>query len=1463
MTEAFIAVSPGHRLDPALAVSACKAGALGILDLGYDQDPDLRRKAIRGLARHAAHGPGRWGLRWDMPLNPGLDPRELLGDVSEAVPVLVLSALDYGEEALGPLVEGFRGLAGEVFLEVHSGPEALAAQSAGCDGLILKGNEAGGRVGSESSFILLQRVRGLLTRPYWIQGGIGPDTAAAALVAGATGVVLCEQLWLTAESPLTDEDRTTTSRLDGSETTLLMGGGHEFRVFNSPAHLPLLQEYERSGPNQGGSWDRLVEVLTIENGPMSVFPLGQEVAFARGLADRHVTAGGVITAFRRRIAEDLAHAAQAKSLAPGSPMALDHGTRYPVLQGPMTRVSDVTPFCVSVAENGGLPFLSLSLMRGPEVRALLKETQERMGDHPWGVGILGFVPPELREEQIAEVCGIRPGFAIIAGGRPSQAHRLEELGIHTYLHVPSPGLLRTFYEAGSRRFILEGRECGGHVGPRSSFTLWQSVVDLLLEDPKGDLTDLSIVFAGGIHDAVSSSMVAALASPLVDRGARIGVLMGTAYLFTQEAVSSGALTEEFQKQALACRRTRLLESGIGHATRCADTPFADEFEATRRRLLESGAATEAIRTELELLNVGRLRLASKGVVRRSPPSLEGKSELVAADLAEQRTAGLYMIGDVALLRDETTTVAELHQEVSVRPEALLRETVARGSPWPSEVKRGSLVEEDIAIIGMAGLLPKAEDVQDFWRNIVEGVNAIVEIPKDRWDSEMYYDPDRMARDRVYSRWGGFIGPIRFNPMQWGIPPKSLDSIEPAQLYALEIAARCLKDAGYEKREFDRERTGVLAAVAGPHELFIKYSYRTMSPQILAGIDAFSQDQREEIVGILEEALPEWTEDSFPGFLPNVLSGRIANRLNLCGPNFTVDAACGGSFAALQTAVNQLRLGEVDLMLVGAVDLSNNPLGYMSFSKTQALSPGGQSRPYEDSSDGIGLGEAVLTVMLKRRSDAERDGDHIYAVIKGVGSSSDGGGRSLTAPAAAGQALALRRAYADAGFSPSTVRLIEGHGTGTSLGDRTEVDALVQVFGAAGTAPRSVALGSVKSMIGHTKTAAGLAGLIKSALALGRKVLPPTLGVETPNRSVDFLNGPFYLNTETRPWFADEDHPRRAGISAFGFGGTNFHVVLEEYPDALHEGHDPDMRPSPVELFVWHAGSHEEMQGKLQHILDALGEDSRGNLRELAHAVWKEESRRGVAGKGDMRGASASRCSVLAGSIPELRDRIARALRHLEGDKEFVQDPVGVYVCRGQAISPRQIGFLYPGQGSQKLQMLRDLVVAFPWSQDWFSTANHLARKELGGTLTDFIFPPPALGILDPDELARALDDTRVAQPALEAVGVFATELLARFGLRPGATGGHSFGEYVALWAAGCIESNDLTELAAFRGRISAEASEATPGAMAAVRADPDVTREAMASHGIDGYIANINGPKQTVVAGTVEVIEQAPGSLQG
>ncbi|HWE40514.1 MAG TPA: SDR family NAD(P)-dependent oxidoreductase [Isosphaeraceae bacterium] len=1424
-----LALSPSVPGDPRFLVAACRAGALGLADAGEEADFEAVRTVLDRAGRFSA---GPFGLRASSAaLTPGR-----LGRLPASVRFIV--GLEPEDGDWSGVLARIEASGRRFVAEVGSLRSARAAARAGGSALILAGHEAGGYGGEESSFILTQRILAEVSKSVWVRGGVGPRVASACAAAGAAGVVLDGALLLARESPLPDPIRSRLERWDGGETTALrLGDGRSFRV-HAPPGSPLLSRLRVAAAEGRAAWD-VVAVSDVGWSAERAWPAGQDAALAAPLAARFVTVGGIVQAVERAMDEGPRLASSCRPFVEGSPLARSHRTRYPIVQGPMTRVSDTVPFAMAVADGGALPFLALALLRGADLQALLADAAARLGDRPWGVGILGFVPPELRREQIAAIRAARPRFALIAGGRPDQATELEREEIATYLHIPSPGLLRRALDDGARRFVLEGRECGGHVGPRSSFVLWEQAVATVLESLDRGLPaeEVHVLFAGGIHDARSSAMVAALASPLAARGVRLGVLLGTAYVFTEEAVATGAIVPGFQEEALRCGRTVLLETGPGHEIRVSPSPFVADFDRERVRLQAEGRPAEEVRAELEALNAGRLRVAAKGVDRAEGAG----SPLVAVAPEDQKARGIYMLGQLAALRDRVTTIAGLHAEVADGGAAWLDRLAIVEDPKAMESRPA-----DVAIVGMAAILPGAADVRTFWANTLRGFDAITEVPAGRWDWRLYYDPDPKAPDKITSKWGGFLPEVPFDPLRYGMPPTSLPSIEPMQLLTLEVARAAIEDAGYRDRPFPRDRTAVvLGAGGGAAQLAMGYAFRSYLPLLDTAIPGGGRAALERCGA----TLPEWTEDSFPGILLNVAAGRVANRLDLGGANYTVDAACGSSLAAASLAVRELESGAADMVVLGGADTVQNPFTYLAFSKTHAFSPRGRCRPFDASADGIVISEGIAAVVLKRLADAERDGDRIYAVIKGLGASSDGRAKGLTAPRPEGQVRALERAYARSGIDPSTVGYVEAHGTGTAAGDLAEVEALAAVFGAAGAAGGACAIGSVKSSIGHTKCAAGLAGLINAALALYHEVLPPTIGVNTLNPRARIDSFPFFVNTTSRPWLhAHTDRPRRAGVSAFGFGGTNFHAVLEAY-DRDPSPRAPAVRDLPAELFAWRAADRARLLRDLDRLAAAHDAGARPALPDLAHAI----NEAALALDPERHPAT---LAIVATSLPDLIEKVARARAAIARGVVSWGDPSGNDFAEGSELAGARVAFLFPGQGAQYVEMLADLAMIFPEVRRGFEAIDAaliaLGRRPVGS----IVFPPPAFDEEGRRRRRTALVATEVAQPAMAGASLGMLHLLDSLGLKPDLAAGHSFGELVALRAAGVFSDRALAELAEARGRFLLDAVGEEPGTMAAVAAGIDRVRDVLDGEP-DVAAVNFNGPNQTVISGPRAAVVRA------
>ncbi|CAM2068494.1 SDR family NAD(P)-dependent oxidoreductase [Sulfidibacter corallicola] len=1366
----LIGMTPLHVPDLRLALALNDTPALAVLDLG--RDPDNAPRHLEEMARKST---APFGIR----LSPGLNPP--LPQHARNWQWVVADVTCNWE----PFMFTHRTL-----VQVKSLAEARQAVARGACGLIAKGNESGGSVGDESCFILLQRLLAEIHRvPIYAQGGIGRHSAAAAVAAGAAGVVLDTQLSLLRESSLPPSARELLQTLDGGETRVYGG----YRVLAKaglsevdPAQLEPEQIRDRLG------WED----------PKTQFaPIGEEAGLAKTLAATYRTVDHLVHGFQQGIRGHLRQARALRSLAPGSPFARAQGTRFPIVQGPMTRVSDTAPFAAAVAEAGALPFLALSLLGETQARDLLLETRELLGEKPWGVGILGFAPAALRDIHKRLILETRPAAVLIAGGRPSQARPFEEAGIRTYLHVPAPGLLDMFLEDGARRFVFEGRECGGHVGPRSSFGLWDQQVERLLAFPRPE--ELSVLFAGGIHDARSASMVAALAAPLAARGAAVGVLMGSAYIATYEAVASGAVLADYQREVLDGERTVLLETAPGHTTRCLDTPYVTAFEQEKACLREADKDAQEIWQALENLNVGRLRLAAKGIERRG-------DDLISVDVQRRRSEGMYMIGQVAAMQRGTLSMAELHRRVSEDGTRLLEKIDDELIEVPASDGM------QLAIVGMECVFPGASDLESYWANIVNGRDAVTEVPETRWRVDQYYDPQGTGSDgKTGCKWGGFIDPIPFDPLVYGIPPQSLAAIEPVQLLALEVARRALADAGYAERTFDRERTSVIFGAESGTDLSAGYGFRNLFKHYLG-----------EIPPELDAALPKLSEDSFPGVLANVIAGRIANRLDLGGVNYTVDAACASSLAAVELAAKELMSGTSDMVLVGGADLHNGINDYLMFASVQALSRKGACRSFDSGADGIVLGEGVAVVVLKRLADAQADGDRIYAVLDGIAGASDGKSLGLTAPRKEGQTRTLARAYRMSGILPGEVGLMEAHGTGTVVGDRTELQALHEVFGDGGALPRSCALGSVKSQIGHTKCAAGLAGLIKCAKSLYHRVLPPTLHIREPNPGYGVGASPFVLANAAGPWPGER---RRAAVSAFGFGGTNFHAVLSQAPEA---GRQPEVGGQwPVELFLFRGGDRQVALRHMRTLAAFLEGDVPLRLRDLALTA-------ACSGEGPVQVA------FLAEDLNDLRQALGKALRaepdvnRFEAETDAATDGVA---------GPKPIAYLFPGQGTQRPDMLRDLFVTFP-------ELNGILEQ--GARWVDLLFPPAAYDSERRAAQQAAVTDTRVAQPVLGMTGLAMADLLRKFGVEPQMAGGHSYGELVALTVADALSRADLLTLSAQRAACILDAAPSDPGTMAAVVAGRAELENLLDD--LEGIaLANQNAPNQTVISGATDAVDRA------
>jgi len=630
----------------------------------------------------------------------------------------------------------------------------------------------------------------------------------------------------------------------------------------------------------------------------------------------------------------------------------------------------------------------------------------------------------------------------------------------------------------------------------------------------------------------------------------------------------------------------------------------------------------------------------------------------------------------------------------------------------------------VAIVGLACLFPGAPDLDAFWRNIEAGVDAITDVPDGRWDKQ-FYDPHAADIDRFYCKRGGFVDDhADFDPLAFGVVPKSAASIEPDQLLTLKIGYDALRDAGYADKPFARARTGVVLGrgnYIGAGVLHLEQHVRLL-PQILQTLRDLFPDLPQAALDAAKARLKDqfayYGPDVAAGMIPNLLASRLANRLDLHGPAYTVDAACASSLIAVEQACQALAHGGMDMKLAGGVHLTHDLTFWATFCQLGALSRAGVSRPFSREADGILAGEGIGMSVLKRLDDAIADGDRIYAVIEGAGSSSDGRSGSLVAPAASGQLQALEKAWAQASVAREDIGLLEAHGTGTPAGDAVELETVRAFFGGFAGGDARPVVGSVKSMIGHAMPASGMASLIKTALAIHRGVLPPTLHCEDPNPRLQETR--FRVIGCAEAWEAPAES-RIAAVNAFGFGGINAHVVLRGVPAA-----EPAPKPAaalpPVLLLA------AETPSVLLALLDA-------------GAPYPEP------------GHGPCRLAIIA---PEAA-KIAMARRAVAAGKPWAGRQGIWFSPHGMIAGGGKLAFIFPGVGSSFAPQAADLSEFF------------------GAPL------PPHCETLDP-----ATDLKRVVVGLL-GFNIYLFERLRSLGISPDTVAGHSIGEWSAMHCAGMTD----------------------------------------------------------------------------
>ncbi|MEZ4236738.1 MAG: beta-ketoacyl synthase N-terminal-like domain-containing protein [Myxococcota bacterium] len=719
----------------------------------------------------------------------------------------------------------------------------------------------------------------------------------------------------------------------------------------------------------------------------------------------------------------------------------------------------------------------------------------------------------------------------------------------------------------------------------------------------------------------------------------------------------------------------------------------------------------------------------------------------------------------------------------------------------------------VAIVGMGCRFAGAPDLQGYWDLLRAGRNAFSAVPADRWPEAAFYDTNRRATDKTSAPRGGFIDDVRsFPALHFGIPPRRVEVMDPQQRLSIEVALQAIWDAGYRPEQMPR-RTGVFVGVTAS-EFRQLLGSRITATLMAAGVFGKPPEDLDALAQAVANVVPS-RPFSAPGVLANMIAAAVAQELDLHGPAYTVDAACASAMVAVENAVSQLRTGQIDAAVAGGVYLQLTPEHYVAFSRIGAISPSGECLPFDARADGFVQGDGCGALLLKRLEDAERDGDRIYAVIQGIATNNDGRGDGPMAPVLAGQVEVIRTAWEQAGADPASLGYVEAHGTGTDVGDETELQGLREALGDRAT---TVRLGSSKANVGHTMSAAGVAGLIRAALAIHHRTVPPMAGFAASKPDIVLDGAPFSVPTAPVAWDAPD---RLAGVSSFGFGGTNGHAVLGAPPVRAAAAAER------AELVRLSAPDAAALRRTAARVAEAVRRDERTTPTSVARALG-------------VRPGLTHRAAFVAAD----REQLLAALDELAAGRV----PAGGVRAEHSGPAPK-VALLFPGQGAQRVGMLASVRDRFPEVAEALVQAEADLQDLLPRPLGELLYPERRAEPVPAEQAEAELTDTAACQPALVAAGIAQWRLLERVGVEPVVAGGHSLGEFVAAVVGGVLSPRDAVRFAALRGRAMA-AVDGDAGAMAAVAAAPDEVRALLERVGDRGVVvANENHARQTVISG--------------
>jgi acyl transferase domain-containing protein/NAD(P)H-dependent flavin oxidoreductase YrpB (nitropropane dioxygenase family)/acyl carrier protein/NAD(P)-dependent dehydrogenase (short-subunit alcohol dehydrogenase family) len=1023
------------------------------------------------------------------------------------------------------------------------------------EALILKGIEAQGKVSSYTSFVLLQWYAEKTEYPFFVHGGAGYFTAAGMFAAGASGIVLDSQLYLAEECPVSEQIRNVLSNLEESDSTVLTDSSGTKRRFFSKLGTKIVKDLklkEESGFYNDKDISLYDEIEShyspvdgIKDNPaQKLFYLGQDAVFAKYFVKKSAKISEIISDLFSHIEHAISMIDSHDPVVENSLLAAEHGTRYPIVQGPMANISDNAAFAAKIYENGALPFMAVGSLPSDIAENMLSSVKKDLPK--FGAGMIG-VPAFNKHlaDHMEIVKKNKIPFALFAAGNPSLIKELEAAGTKAYLHTPSMPMLANAVSAGCRRLIFEGTEAGGHVGNLSSMVLWELALETVSSLPDSTVKELRLLFAGGIGTSRGSHFVSGMASSTAGKGCGIGVQVSTSYLFTSEIVGTGALGKLYQEVICREKGTLVIGDTVGLLARTVASPFSKRIHENEIRRVTENIPLHERKELFEHDNTGSLLISAKAFHLDFSDPVNIKK--IPSDETEQYEKGNFMAGDIIACNENEITIKDVHDTLINRKEIMFRTL----NGLELQFGENSSIRDEIAVIGIGCIYPDASGPDEFWNNIVSKKYSISEMPETRL-KPFYYSSDKKAEDRTYSKIAGIVKDYKFDYEHFGYSPDESERLSRSLKMILEASDQAVSDAGYNgsEKKLPAERTAVIIASCLTNELNSDLQLKYYYPEILSrleqveGFISLGEIEKQLIRDRLKEGLAQGHHgETADCSLIDKESSGVASFFGIEGLNYTIDAACASSMAALDAGRRELLSGSHDMVIVGGVNTNLSVETFVGFCKMGALSAEG-SFPFDERAGGFVLGEGAGVVVIKRMKDALRDGDKIHAVFKGIGSSSDGKGKAIAAPNPEGQEIALRRCYDSIceGTGVSDIGYIEAHGTSTLMGDYAELETLKKFFNDYSS---PIGLSSVKSQIGHLLGGAGLAGIIKVIMAIKNRALPSNGLYKDLSHRFNLSGSPLYIIKDAAPWEVKNGKVRTAAVSSFGFGGINYHCVIGE------------------------------------------------------------------------------------------------------------------------------------------------------------------------------------------------------------------------------------------------------------------------------------------------------------------------------